>query len=861
MKKGFLMLMAAIFLAFGCDKNKNTPQPAPGEKDGITNLSANGTANSYMVPKAGKYKFDATVMGNGVSTRGINAQTLAPATAELLWQDTKGVVSGIEIKDNTIVFDAGEAEGNAVIAAKDASGKIIWSWHIWRTAYNPADNASAHEFNGVVWMTRNLGAKSDTWDEIGTAKGLMYQWGRKDPFPSLDGWTDNGNFTVFNEAGDDVTESIKTEVVSASDNLGNSISNPTTFYSGVRGADGNGPYDWITTEDYSLGNDYLWEAEGTGAKTLMDPCPPGYRIPANILYKGLNNNSFPLADDINGGRYHDKMGYFPPCGSRGFEGGTWFAVGLYTDYWSSTAMEDGWAGLLHGLESNINPKGKTYRAAGAAVRCVSEARNGEEPSWDKADVTINAIDAIETAYIKNNGSDGSANYYFGLTNTNSYTVNDKGLYVPGEGGEIVFFDIYGAPSKDSENAILPEGTYTLGSMSNSGTADTDYTREHYSIDGQLAFYEFTDGEIKVTHTPSGYHIEALMTRNDSQVIKVVYDGAIKFVNRGAPDVGTVITNPVDVTFTIADIVYEHSSTTDDKYDRYSINLFAGEMQGEAVLTNGYAVHIDLFTDPFSSKGNVQLKPGTYKAGNEFKAGTYMPGAYYNLMGVPLYAGTYCMEVRPTNTAVLYGLIQKGDIKVERSGDNYEITIDCVSEDGVSIKGKFPMGEANLRDNSPNLPDGDWNSILREDKTLIFNETDDIFSYMNHYCYDDHSEYEIIVNNHTSDESFYLSVVAAANASSPVGTFTTPKDASNPTIGEFRPGYRDFSAYKDTWCYMTFDSDGYEAGGAPATEGTITIKDAGDGKYTIEFELKDDADPKHTIKALWTGKFNKENEYR
>lgn len=61
--------------------------------------------------------------------------------------------------------------------------------------------------------------------------------------------------------------------------------------------------------------------------------------------------------------------------------------------------------------------------------------------------------------------------------------------------------------------------------------------------------------------------------------------------------------------------------------------------------------------------------------------------------------------------------------------------------------------------------------------------------------------------------------------------------------------------------MTFDSDGYEAGGAPATEDTITIKDAGDGKYTIEFELKDDADPKHTIKALWTGKFNKENEYR
>lgn len=33
-------------------------------------------------------------------------------------------------------------------------------------------------------MTRNLGAMNNDYDEAGTAKGFVYQWGRKDPFPA-----------------------------------------------------------------------------------------------------------------------------------------------------------------------------------------------------------------------------------------------------------------------------------------------------------------------------------------------------------------------------------------------------------------------------------------------------------------------------------------------------------------------------------------------------------------------------------------------------------------------------------------------------------------------------------------------------
>lgn len=53
----------------------------------VVNLSKYGTANCYLVNRAGAdYKFRADVMGNGASTPNITPETLAPAAVRLYKQ-------------------------------------------------------------------------------------------------------------------------------------------------------------------------------------------------------------------------------------------------------------------------------------------------------------------------------------------------------------------------------------------------------------------------------------------------------------------------------------------------------------------------------------------------------------------------------------------------------------------------------------------------------------------------------------------------------------------------------------------------------------------------------------------------------
>lgn len=61
----------------------------------------------------------------------------------MLWESfgtdesiTKGeLIQSIKYENGNLYFKTADTyrEGNAVIAAKDANGTILWSWHIWLT--------------------------------------------------------------------------------------------------------------------------------------------------------------------------------------------------------------------------------------------------------------------------------------------------------------------------------------------------------------------------------------------------------------------------------------------------------------------------------------------------------------------------------------------------------------------------------------------------------------------------------------------------------------------------------------------------------------------------------------------------------
>ena len=159
-------------------------------------LSAEATANCYIVAPNGTYRFDASVKGNGkadgdgntkyIETHGI--EITGVAYADLVWEATfdgdrtnsAHIIEGYPVyslDENAVYFTTGTSEGNALISVCAPDGTIQWSWHIWCIAGTP----SVSEYNGLTWMDRNLGAVNNVPGDIAN-RGLFYQWGRKDPF-------------------------------------------------------------------------------------------------------------------------------------------------------------------------------------------------------------------------------------------------------------------------------------------------------------------------------------------------------------------------------------------------------------------------------------------------------------------------------------------------------------------------------------------------------------------------------------------------------------------------------------------------------------------------------------------------------
>lgn len=775
--KQLLLLMCSVALMFatGCKNDETNPTPPPATTG--SDLSAAGCANSYLVHGAGAYSFDATVMGNGVSTEPFAATKLSPSSAALLWQDAPALLSDVRLEEGRVHFTAGEGQGNALIAVRDADGRILWSWHIWVTDYDPSSQAP--KLNGLSWMTRNLGALSDDYDETGSAKGFVYQWGRKDPFPSGAGWNDLNDITVY-------------------------------------------------------------DASGTAATDL-------FANEANFIY-----------DEAAFGRRHALLGYYPAAGNRGAASGTWSFVGGQASYWTSTATQEQYSYILNFLAAYLNPQSSSNRAAGCSVRCVSETQGEPDPEPSTGD-TFTLTTVTDATYQGGTGSDGSANYYIGLSNV-PFEIDDQGEQVPTEPGIILYLDLYGQASQDASAARLPEGTYTLKSGATTGTANPDYTwAREKKQDGTIAYRKPVEGEITVLHTQKRYLIEGtFVVGTEEENFAFTYEGELAFVDRTDPSGGAPVTRePVNVTFTSASATWEY---TGDESDRYTIRLQEGTVEG-GYLAHGHQLTIDLLSKPLSSKEEMVLAESVYSPSNDYVSPmTFTQGSTFNLMGYVYYYGTYLQQVESLEETPLIGFAQEGTIEVKRSGSQYEFIVDVTTPEGVSIKGTYPMGDVNFIDNAPEKPAGDWLSILHEDKTVLFNPDDAsecrVWTYTSYF--EGATEFEILVDNNTTDEAFQFDVLAAEGATSIAGTYTTPKDPDNPQAGEFIPGYQEFAVKRGTWPYLYYDFSASQYIGAPATEGTIEITELEDGKVEIQYEMKDDADPKNTIRSVWSGTIRKVN---
>ena len=342
--------------------------------DNTVNLSELGTANSYIVSEAGSYKFTPT-KGNSSESVG------TVASAEVLWEtfgteETPSVgslISNVRYKGGNIIFSTPESfrEGNAVIAAKDANGTILWSWHIWLT---DEPQGQVYYNNAGTMMDRNLGATSATPGDVG-ALGLLYQWGRKDPF--LSGSSIRSYQKV---AKSTITWPSAVPSTSLTGTIAYVTEHPTSFIT----SNGNNNCDWYYTGSTSTDNT-RWKSD----KTIYDPCPAGWRVPDGgdngVWAKALGSSSsfydysFYFYESTNKGiNFSGYFGesstiWYPASGYYG--GGTLRDVGYNGHYWSVTPNSGYLVYQLDfGYDGDVIPAYFFgHRAQGFSVRCLQES--------------------------------------------------------------------------------------------------------------------------------------------------------------------------------------------------------------------------------------------------------------------------------------------------------------------------------------------------------------------------------------------------------------------------------------------------------------------------------------------------------
>ena len=340
-----------------------------------TDLSSSASANSYVVSEAGLYKFK-TVKGNSSESVG------EVASASILWEtfgtsetpEYFDLIKAFCYKDGYIAFQTADAfkEGNAVIAAKDADGTILWSWHIW---FTDQPQGQVYYNNAGTMMDRNLGATSATPGDVG-ALGLLYQWGRKDPFLG------SSSISSSTRAKSTITWPSAVSSDSSNGTIAYATSHPTTFITYNSSNE-----DWYYTGDSSTDNTRWTTSEAT--KSIYDPCPAGWRVPDGgsdgVWSKSIgSSSSFDYTyDNTNEGmNFSGKFGadqtiWYPASGCRYGGGGGLDYVGTNGLCWSASPSNYSASGAYHLYiysGRDVRPSSGDYRADGQSVRCLQESK-------------------------------------------------------------------------------------------------------------------------------------------------------------------------------------------------------------------------------------------------------------------------------------------------------------------------------------------------------------------------------------------------------------------------------------------------------------------------------------------------------
>ena len=344
--------------------------------------------------------------------------------AEVVWADAANLVhlSSTPIKhegannDAFLEFEVKQSDiqsGNAVIAVMKG-GTVVWSWHLWFAPQDALDKIKVtnHQNKDYYFTKETLGWKPTQWSgttyesprtvkvkveqavanngtkmdavinitqkpsRVWKGATTLYQFGRKDAFPGV-ATTDIKQGSITENAGNNMS-------------IMNGIQHPDNFY----------PWgsSWNSAPPTGCSYYNLWSADNTTTgfndnsvvKTVYDPCPVGFKMPASNAFTGFtangqNNGTMNVDGTGDSQTFQNNFGHnfwtnssktatinFPASGYRNSSDGSLYDVGNRGCYWAAVP---GYANNGCGLffySGGVGPLGNFYRAYGLAARPVSE---------------------------------------------------------------------------------------------------------------------------------------------------------------------------------------------------------------------------------------------------------------------------------------------------------------------------------------------------------------------------------------------------------------------------------------------------------------------------------------------------------
>ena len=342
--------------------------------------------------------------------------------AKVVWADEAGLV---QFGATKIVHDASNnafvqfevpvatiKNGNAVIAVtKD--NVVVWSWHLWFIHDDALNTITCTNFQGheYKFTQETLGWKYTAWSATtysaprsvkvkveqtqGQASGKQvgyititqnngntrqgyatyYQFGRKDALPGINAIA-QGSYSFDNTPG--------------GHSIGDAIQHPWNMFR-LAGIGTTYYVNWCNAAYYnlwSMDNTVTGFNDNAVVKTIYDPCPAGFKMPASNAFTGFTTNG------QNGGsmnvsgawdygyNFNNKISspdatvWFPALGSRDYYyNGRLFGVGGVGSYWSAVpnSVHDVCGLDFRSGGGSVDPQSINSRQAyGISVRPVAD---------------------------------------------------------------------------------------------------------------------------------------------------------------------------------------------------------------------------------------------------------------------------------------------------------------------------------------------------------------------------------------------------------------------------------------------------------------------------------------------------------